>query len=227
VTGIFKRHRELYDQETQSLIQAGLDPLSPNFVRYSVTTEESRALNESPHSLVIISASGMCEAGRIRHHLKHNLWRPESAVVFVGFQPEETLGRRILNGEKTVSIFGEEIAVRAEIVELSGYSAHADHPALMNWLGSITQKPRQVFIVHGESDAAEFFKGRIEDDLGIKAVVPDFASSWTLLADVRVEALWDAYRRLGDRLQEAMRAADPVKLAEMAHQLEAVCGSRK
>ncbi|RJX21584.1 MAG: MBL fold metallo-hydrolase [Ammonifex sp.] len=227
VTSIFNRHRELYDQETQSLIRAGLDPLNSDFVHFSVTTEESRALNESPQSLVIISASGMCEAGRIRHHLKHNLWRPESAVVFVGFQPVGTLGRRILDGERSVTIFGEEIAVRAEIVELSGYSAHADQPALINWLSGITHKPRQVFVVHGEPDAAEFLRGRIESGLGIKAVVPDFASSWTLVADVRAEALWDAYRRLGDRIQETLRAADPAETAEIVHRLEAVFNGRK
>ncbi|MEW6171904.1 MAG: MBL fold metallo-hydrolase [Bacillota bacterium] len=222
VTGIFDQHKECYDQETQSLIKSGQNPLDSNFVRFSVTTEESRALNQTPGGMVIISASGMCEAGRIRHHLKHNLWRPESTVVFVGFQPQGTLGRRILDGEKSVSIFGEEIAVKAEIVELSGYSAHADQVGLIEWLSNFKTKPKQVFVVHGEPDASENLRGKIENELGLRAVVPDFASSWTLVADAQAAALLDAYRRLGERLQEILRASDPKEIAAMARRLESV-----
>ncbi|MEW6182644.1 MAG: MBL fold metallo-hydrolase [Bacillota bacterium] len=222
VTGIFDRHKECYDEETQALIKSGQNPLDSDYVRFSVTTEESRALNQTPRGMVIISASGMCEAGRIRHHLKHNLWRPESTVVFVGFQPQGTLGRRILDGEKSVSIFGEEIAVKAEIVELSGYSAHADQAGLIEWLSNFKTRPKQVFVVHGEPEASENLRGMIEKDLGLQAVVPNYLSSWTLAADVQAAALLDAYRRLGERLQEVLKASDPKEIASIARRLESV-----
>ncbi|MEW6447901.1 MAG: MBL fold metallo-hydrolase [Bacillota bacterium] len=222
VTDIFNRHEECYDGDMHHLVQRGQNPLDSEFVHFSVTTEESRALNEVPGGLVIISGSGMCEAGRIRHHLKHNLWRPESTIIFVGFQPEGTLGRRILAGERTVAIFGEEIAVKAEIVELLGYSAHADQPALFNWLKSIKNAPRQVFVVHGEPDAAADLREKIEADLGLKAVVPDYGSSWILVTDYQAQLLLDAYHRLGERVREVARAADPAEMAAIARKIEAI-----
>ncbi|MEW6193003.1 MAG: MBL fold metallo-hydrolase [Bacillota bacterium] len=222
VTDIFTRHSEYYDRETRFLIQCGQDPLNSECIHFSVTTEESRALNAIQSGLVIISASGMCEAGRIRHHLKHNLWRPECTVLFVGYQAEGTLGRHILDGDKMVTIFGEEIAVNAEIVELPGYSAHADQPALLNWLKGIQKKPRQVFVVHGEPEAAETLRSKIESELGLSAVVPDYGSSWTLAADVQAAALLDAYRRLGERLHEFLRRAAPAEIAAAAKQLEEI-----
>lgn len=225
VTNIYNQHQECYDQETHHLVKSGQNPLDSEFVNFCVTTEESRALNAIPSGLVIIAGSGMCEAGRIRHHLKHNLWRPESAVVFVGFQPQGTLGRRILDGEEVVTIFGEEIAVKAEIVEVSGYSAHADQPALLDWLRSIKSPPRQVFVVHGEPDAAAELRKKIDTELGLKAVVPDYGSSWTLVADYQAEALLEAYRRLGERLQEIVRVADPVQMAAIAGKIESIAAS--
>lgn len=222
VTNIYNRHQECYDQDMHHLVRCGRNPLDSEFVHFSVTTEESRALNEIPGGLVIISGSGMCEAGRVRHHLKHNLWRPESTIVFVGFQPQGTLGRRVLDGEQIVNIFGEEIAVKAEIVELFGYSAHADQPALLNWLKTIKNPPRQVFVVHGEPDAAADLREKIDLELGLKAVVPDYGSSWTLVADYQADALLDAYRRLGERLQGVVRTADPVEMAAVAREIESI-----
>ena len=119
------------------------------------SSAESRALNEDQTPRVIISAAGMCDAGRVRHHLKHNLWRPESAVVFVGFQAEGTLGRRLLNGVSFVKLFGEEIAVRARIVNFQGLSSHADRDGLLRWIESYHPRPRHVFVVHGDVDVTE------------------------------------------------------------------------
>ncbi|RPF42977.1 metallo-beta-lactamase family protein [Thermodesulfitimonas autotrophica] len=222
VTDIFNRHGECYDSEARSLLKCGENPLNSGFVKFSVNPEESRALNEIKSGLVIIAGSGMCEAGRVRHHLKHNLWRPECTVVFVGYQAQGTLGRRILDGDKSVKIFDEEVAVRAEIVELMGYSAHADQPALLNWLKKMNQAPRQVFVVHGEPEAAETLRLMIEEKLGFNAVVPDYSSSWLLTVDPDKAALYEAYRRLGERLRVILQAGDPAAIAAVTRQIEAV-----
>src|SRR5699024_11437099 len=131
------------------LIREGINPIRFPGLRLSVTSEESKAINFDEKPKVIISASGMCDAGRIRHHLKHNLWRPECTVVFVGFQAEGSLGRRLINGVTSVKLFGEEIAVRAKIVNFHGLSSHADRDGLLRWIESYNPKPRQVFVVHG------------------------------------------------------------------------------
>lgn len=139
------------------------------------------AINKIPGGAIIIAASGMCDAGRIKHHLKHNLWRPEATVLLVGYQAAGTLGRRLLEGEKRVRIHGEEIVVRAEIINLDGFSAHADQEGLLKWLKSFGRPPRQVFVTHGEEDAARDFASRITSELGLAAEVPQWLSSVRLL----------------------------------------------
>ena len=146
------------------------------------SSEESRALNSDPNPKVIISASGMCDAGRIRHHLKHNLWRPECAVVFVGYQAEGSLGRRLLEGAKTVKLFGEEIAVRARIVNFKGLSSHADRDHLLEWVGRIAPAPRQVFVVHGDAPVTELFAEDL-NQRGIPAHAPLYQEVYDLAAD--------------------------------------------
>ena len=146
-----------FDAETQSLIEQGVDPIRfpikfPN-LRLSVTVEESKRINETPEPKVILSASGMCEAGRIRHHLKHNLWRPQNLILFVGYQAEGTLGRNLIEGVQNVRLFGEDIAVRAEIKSLKGTSGHADQQGLISWLESFDKKPRTVFLNHGNEES--------------------------------------------------------------------------
>ena len=148
----------------------------------SQTSEESKALNEDKGSKVIISASGMCDAGRIRHHLKHNLWRPECTVVFVGYQGEGTLGRALLDGAKQVKLFGEEIAVRARIVNFKGLSSHADRDHLLAWAEAFHPKPRQVFVVHGDSHVTEVYAQTLRDR-GISAHAPLYEEVYDLAAD--------------------------------------------
>lgn len=148
----------------------------------SQTSEESKALNEDKNSKVIISASGMCDAGRIRHHLKHNLWRPECTVVFVGYQGEGTLGRALLDGAKQVKLFGEEIAVRARIVNFKGLSSHADRDHLLAWAEAFRPKPRQVFVVHGDSHVTEVYAQTLRDR-GISAHAPLYEEVYDLAAD--------------------------------------------
>ncbi|MGQ9511618.1 MBL fold metallo-hydrolase RNA specificity domain-containing protein [Thermodesulfitimonas sp.] len=222
VTDIFNRHSECYDSEARSYLRSGENLFSSGFMKFSVSPEESRALNEIKSGLVIIAGSGMCEAGRVRHHLKHNLWRSECTVVFVGYQAQGTLGRHILDGDKSVRIFDEEVAVKAEIVELMSYSAHADQPALLNWLKKMSSAPRQVFVVHGEPEAAETLRLMIEEKLGFNAVVPDYGSSWLLTGDPDKVALYEAYRRLGERLRVVLQTGDPAVITAVTRQIEAI-----
>jgi len=146
------------------------------------SSEESKALNFDKTPKVIISASGMCDAGRIRHHLKHNLWRRESTVVFVGFQSPGSLGRRLLEGADKVKLFGEEIIVNAKIVNFPGLSSHADRDALLQWINAYTPKPRHVFVVHGEHEVTEAYAGTLRE-LGFEAHSPDPTEVYDLLAE--------------------------------------------
>ena len=146
------------------------------------SSEESKALNADPTPKVIISASGMCDAGRIRHHLKHNLWRPECAIVFVGYQAEGSLGRRLLNGVSTVKLFGEEIAVRAKIVRFHGLSSHADRDGLLRWIEAYNPRPRQVFVVHGDQEVTEVYANTLRQR-GLDAHAPNYEEVYDLLTN--------------------------------------------
>lgn len=160
------------DDETLELTRQGINPLMFPGLHLAVTSEESKAINADPTPKVILSASGMCEAGRIRHHLKHNLWRENCAVLFVGYQAEGTLGRSLLEGAKKVKLFNEEVAVNARILSMPGKSGHADQAELLNWLSHFTEKPRHVFVNHGDDAVAASFAGVIWQRLGIHASAP-------------------------------------------------------
>ena len=170
------------DEEAIAVLQGGDDLFTFPGLTLTQSTEESKALNMDPSPKIIISASGMCDAGRIRHHLKHNLWRPECAVVFVGYQAEGSLGRRLLEGAKTVKLFGEEIAVRARIVNFKGLSSHADRDHLLEWVGRIAPAPRQVFVVHGDAPVTELFAEDL-NQRGIPAHAPLYQEVYDLAAD--------------------------------------------
>lgn len=172
-TEIFKLNSQVFDEETRSLLMSGNNPLQFHNLNFVQSQFESKALNEDKTPKIIISASGMCEAGRIKHHLKHNLWRPESSIVFVGYQAENTLGRKIRDGEKLVKIFGEEITVLAEIYDIEGFSGHADKNGLLKWLNSFEKKPRKLFIVHGEEDSKKDFAKEVESTLSIECIIPN------------------------------------------------------
>lgn len=166
-TRIFQSFLPYFDEEAQKLIQTGDNPFDfPNLI-FTHTADESKAINSTEGSSIIISASGMCEAGRIKHHLKHNLWREESSVVFVGYQAKNTLGRRIKDGEKLVKIFGEEIGVKCKIYSIEGFSGHADQSGLLKWIGAFKKKPQKVFLVHGEESALNELSKQISEQIGI------------------------------------------------------------
>ena len=141
-----KNLRRYFDADTLELINNGINPIKFDNLKLAVTSDESRMINDDPTPKIILSASGMCEAGRIRHHLKHNLWREECTVLFVGYQAEGTLGRKIIEGANKVNLFGEEVQINANIEKMQGISGHADKNMLLSWLASIPQKPKVVFV---------------------------------------------------------------------------------
>ena len=176
-TEIFERNPDCFDEKTLELIKAGDNPLDFRNLIFTRNVEESKRINETPESKVIISASGMCSAGRIKHHLKHNLWRDESSIVFVGYQAQGTLGRRIKEGKKLVKLFGEEIQVNAKIYSLDGFSGHADKEEIMWWLKGFIDKPKKIFIVHGEEEASQEMSKIIEEELNIPNYIPELGES--------------------------------------------------
>ena len=171
---------DCYDEETKELVLAGINPIGFPGLRLSVTAEDSKAINFDQEPKVIISASGMCDAGRIRHHLKHNLWRPACAVVFAGYQAEGTLGRLLQDGKKDVKILGETIHVEASIENMGGMSSHADQAGLLEWIGAYKKAPQKVFLVHGEDSAMEEFSKLIKERYGYEVECPYSGSVFDL-----------------------------------------------
>ena len=180
-TEVFRENTNLFEPEVIEAMEKGDNPLEFPGLKFTRTADESKALNESTESNIIISASGMCEVGRIKHHLKHNLWNPKSTILFVGYQAPGTLGYNIVKGDKTVKIFGEEIAVNARIEYIEGYSGHADQDGLMNFVYSFrTKKPKNIFLVHGEPEAQDVLKEKIESEIGIPVVIPEFGETYDI-----------------------------------------------
>ena len=175
--------KDFLDEESQYVMDLGINPLVFPGLNTTQSVDESRAINDDPTPKVIISASGMCDAGRIRHHLKHNLWRPESTVLFVGYQAEGTLGRRLMDGADSVKILGEEIAVHAEIGWLPGMSGHADRDGLLQWIGALKRKPTAVFVNHGEDEVCNIFADTLTEQLGYTAYAPYSGTCYDLLAE--------------------------------------------
>ena len=184
-TGIFLQcERSYFDDDARALLDRGVNPLMSPGVKLSVGSEESKQINFDPTPKVILSASGMCEAGRIRHHLKHNLWRPECTILFVGYQAVGTTGRRILDGAKDLKLFGEDISVKAEVAFLPGKSGHADRDGLLRWITAFKEKPAMVFVNHGEAAAAESYAALLRDEHGLSVGVPYSGAEFDLLAGV-------------------------------------------
>ncbi len=179
-TEIFQKNMDLFGDEIREKIKSGDNPLEFPGLRFTRTAEESKELNESNESAIILSASGMCEVGRIKHHLKHNLWNPRNTILFVGYQAPGTLGRSIVEGAQKVKIFGEEIAVNARIEYIEGYSGHADQEWLLNFVYSFINKPKHIFLVHGEVEGQEVLKEKLEKETGIPVSIPSFGESYEL-----------------------------------------------
>lgn len=170
-TEVFRKNAQVFDDETRAYILKGNNPLDFKNLTFTRSTAQSQQLNSLKGSKVIISASGMCDAGRIRHHLKHNLWDARNSIVFVGYQAEGTLGKALVSGTTDITLFGEAVHVNAEIYNLEGFSGHADQNGLFSWIAGFAQKPKQVFLVHGEEDSKKDFGQLIKDKLGYEPVV--------------------------------------------------------
>jgi metallo-beta-lactamase family protein len=241
-TEIFVKNRfDCYDEEAMELIKKRINPLDFSRLELSITTEESRAINEDPEPKVIISAAGMCDAGRIRHHLKHNLWRPECTILFVGYQSVGTTGRAIVDGAEQVKLFGETIDVRAEIAKLEGLSGHADKNGLIEWITAFTKRPKKVFIVHGEDGVCSSFAKCLSDEYGFDAYAPYSGTEFDIISGVitkeavpipvkkkETSVISDVYSRLkaaGARLMgiiaksEGMTNKDKAKFADQINSL--------
>ncbi len=172
-TNVFKHHSELFDEPTRESFETNHgEPLGFQRLRYTTSPEESRSLNEIEEPLIVLAASGMCEGGRILHHLRHGLGNPNNLVLFVGYQAEGTLGRRIVDGAEVVSIFGEPVRRRADVVRLEGFSAHADQSEMLSWVGRLEPRPRRVFLVHGEFEAAGVLAEKLAERFDIEVRVP-------------------------------------------------------
>ena len=172
-TNIFRDHqKECYDSDAAALLAQGINPILFPGLKLSITSDESKAINFNETPKVIISASGMCDAGRIKHHLKHNLWRQESTVLFVGYQAVGTLGRALIGGAKEVKLFQEEVHVNAHIIQFPGMSGHADQEGLLKWAGSLQAKPDRVFVTHGEDKVTEIFAEKLWDEFRYPAMAP-------------------------------------------------------
>ena len=187
-TEVFKRNAQVFDDETKAYITKGDNPLDFKNLKFTRTSQESMWLNSDPTPKVIISASGMCDAGRIRHHLKHNLWNRKSSIIFVGYQAEGTLGRLLLDGAKEVTLFGENVQVNAQIHNLEGFSGHADKDGLFTWLSGFQKVPKYVFLVHGEEESKKAFAYTVKEKLGYDPIVVTEQSEYVLEKDEIVDS---------------------------------------
>ena len=190
-TEVFKDNEDLFDDETKAIMERGDNPLEFPGLKFTRTSDESKALNESEEPSIIISASGMCEVGRIKHHLKHNIWNPNSTILFVGYQAPGTLGRTIVDGAKKVKIFGEEFSVKARIEYIEGYSGHADQEWLLNFVYSFIKKPKHIFLVHGEPNGQLVLKNKIVDSTNIPVTIPNFGEKYTLDDNLTMEKKYE------------------------------------
>ena len=213
-TEVFRENMDLFDEETQEEIMRGDNPLEFSGLQFTRTADESKALNQDPRSSIIISASGMCEVGRIKHHLKHNLWNPKSTILFVGYQAPGTLGYSIVNGAKTVKILGEEIAVNARIEYIEGYSGHADQEWLMNFIYSFIKKPKHIFLVHGEPESQEILKTKILEETGIGVTIPEFGETYDLSKEVEMT------NKLERKITKTLRTEIIVRLEKLKDEMK-------
>ena len=203
--------KECLNQETLDIMAAGENPIWFDGLRTTVSSEESKALNADPTCKVIISSGGMCEGGRIRHHLKHNIWDKKNTILFTGYQANGTLGRIIYEGAKTVKIFGESIDVNAEIALLSGVSGHADKNGLLEWLGGFSRKPGFVFVNHGDDDSCTAFSKEVNDTLGIPSFAPYPGCEYDLLKGEWIRLTDPVYRKKPAAREAADRTAEKAR----------------
>ncbi len=209
-TEIFKKNTDLFEEEIREKLLNGDHPLEFPGLQFTRTADESKALNDSYYPSIIISASGMCDIGRIKHHLKHNLWNPSSTILFVGYQAPGTLGRTIVDGADKVKIFGEEITINARIEYIEGYSGHADQEWLLNFVYSFLEKPKHIFLVHGEEESQEVLKGLIEQNMKIPVTIPEFGEKYEV----------SEIPKLKDRIEYSQKTEDQFLRLQILEKLD-------
>lgn len=235
---------ECFDEEAMEIVNAGRNPITFPGLKLAVSSEESKLINTNPTPKVILSAAGMCDAGRIRHHLKHNLWRKESTVLFAGYQAVGSLGRTLLDGADSVKIFGEEIKVEARLERIEGISGHADHDGLLAWIEAFKKKPQQIFIVHGEDAVCDVFAEEVGRMMGVSAKAPYSGAVYDLLDGVwlsegireyiipksaparRASAVYARLVAAGQRLTALIKKCEGMAnkdLAKLTDQINAIC----
>ena len=245
-TNVFNENvSDCFNEDALELVKQGINPIRFEGLRVSVTSDDSKMINFDSKPKVILSASGMCEAGRIRHHLKHNLWRSDSTVLFVGYQVPGTLGYNLLNGASKVRLFGEEIEVKADIVNLPGISGHADMNNLTKWLGKLKTPPKKVFVVHGEESAAVSFAEHVKNEFGYDSYAPYSGDMFDLITGQCIQegshelvekktkgtfkatsTVFDRLVIAGERLMSVIRKCQGMAnkdLAKFADQINALC----
>lgn len=213
-TQIFRKNKGYYDEEARAIVEQGFDPFDMPNLHFTPTTEESIAINERAGPAIIIAGSGMCTAGRIKHHLKHNLWRTGASVVIVGFQAQGTTGRRIVDGEKSVKIFREDIAVKAKVFTIGGFSAHADQKGLLEWVRHLAGSRPRVFVVHGEPTASEALARLIHESFGMEVHIPRWKETLTLKAREAVREVKREQVALPDTAESMLS-----KVLDLEHEL--------
>ncbi len=224
-TRVFNKNTlAFYDEEALSLIEKGINPIAFDGLETSVTSDDSRAINFDKEPKVIISASGMCEAGRIRHHLKHNLWREESTILFVGYQAEGTLGRMLIDGADSVKLFGEKIGVKAHIEILDGVSGHADKQGLIDWINGFKVKPKREFIVHGQDEVTDEFAKCLADEYGYETFAPYSGAEFDLLTN---SILSEGVRKLVEQPEYAAKSRGAARGEALYKDLETAAARLK
>lgn len=235
---------ECFDEEAMEIVNTGRNPITFPGLKLAVSSEESKLINTNPTPKVILSAAGMCDAGRIRHHLKHNLWRKESTILFAGYQAVGSLGRALLDGADTVKLFGEEITVQARLEKIEGISGHADHDGLLAWIKAFKKKPKQIFIVHGEDAVCDVFAEEVENCMGVPARAPYSGAAYDLLEGAwisegikeyikpkaaparRASAVYARLVAAGQRLTALIKKCEGMAnkdLAKLTDQINAIC----
>ena len=213
---IFRRNElECYDEEARAMLAEGINPLAFSNLHLSITSEESMAINEDWEPKVILSASGMCDAGRIKHHIKHNIGNPNSTILFVGYQAEGTLGRRLLDGAEKIKLFGKEYEVRAQVVQMDGLSGHADKEGLLAWITGFEKKPQQVFVVHGDDETASAFADCLVQEHELRAMAPYSGTKYDLIHGefIRIAKPRPIAKKAGAGAQTASGSYTKLKIA--------------
>lgn len=222
-TEVFKKNAQVFDEETKAYIMNGDHPLDFKNLKFTRNTADSQMLNTDKTAKIIISASGMCEAGRIRHHLKHNLWDSRNSIVFVGYQAEGTLGRLLINGASEIKIFGETITVGAQIHNLEGFSGHADQNGLLDWIGGFHAEPKKIFLVHGEMQAKNDFAAKVKEVYGYNPIVVTGVSEFEL----ETGALLSKEEVIAEVIDEKAKEDLKIKIVNIQEELAKMLESTK